>query len=76
MESNKKENNEEKVKIYDKEMYISQEKLKTIVIIIIIFVIGFIAGYFSGLVTTNESHIETENQIANVNIDTVWKFEL
>lgn len=48
MEENKKENHEEKVKIYDKDMYISQEKLKTIAFIIIIFIIGFLAGYFSG----------------------------
>lgn len=47
MEENKKEMNEEHVKIYDKEMYISQEKLRTIVIIIVVFLIGFVAGYFS-----------------------------
>ncbi len=43
----KKEANEERVKIYDKEMYISQEKLKTIILIIVVFLIGFVAGYFS-----------------------------
>lgn len=47
MEENKKENNQDRVKIYDKDMYISQEKLKTIVIIIVVFLIGFVAGYFS-----------------------------
>ncbi len=47
MEDNKKQSNQEHVKIYDKEMYISQEKLKTIVLIIAVFLIGFIAGYFS-----------------------------
>ena len=31
MEENKKENGQEKVKIYDKDMYISQEKLKEII---------------------------------------------
>ena len=66
MESNKKENNEEKVKIYDKEMYISQEKLKTIAIIIIIFVIGFIAGYFSGLVSVNEDNKNDNINDANI----------
>lgn len=71
MEANKKENNEEKVKIYDKEMYISQEKLKTIAIIIIIFVIGFIAGYCSGLVSTNSSNSNNEN-IVNYNINENW----
>lgn len=59
MEGHKKEQGEEKVKIYDKDMYISQEKLKTIAIIIIIFIIGFIAGYFScSFMNTN---IETNN---------------
>lgn len=43
----KKEVNQEHVKIYDKEMYISQEKLRTIVLIIAVFLIGFVAGYFS-----------------------------
>lgn len=62
MEENKKENSEEKVKIYDKDMYISQEKIKTIVLIIIIFVIGFIAGYFSGRITsTNEANENNKN---------------
>lgn len=55
MEGNKKEQGDEKVKIYDKDMYISQEKLKTIAIIIIIFIIGFIAGYFSSsFMNTND----------------------
>ena len=47
MEENKKGTNQERVKIYDKDMYISQEKLRTIILIILVFVIGFVAGYFS-----------------------------
>ena len=47
MEDNKKVTNQERVKIYDKDMYISQEKLRTIILIILVFVIGFVAGYFS-----------------------------
>ncbi len=46
MEGNKKENTQEKVKIYDKDMYISQEKLKTIVIIIVIFIIRIYSRIF------------------------------
>lgn len=70
MEANKKEGNEEKVKIYDKDMYISQEKLKTIAIIIIIFIIGFIAGYFannflSSTVNTNDSNYSTNGEEQN-----------
>ena len=63
MEGNKKEENEEKVKIYDKEMYISSEKLKTITIIILIFIIGFVAGYFSCNFVMQESSkpVNTEN---------------
>ena len=36
---------EEPMKIYDKYMYKSQEKIKNIVLIIAIFIIGFISGY-------------------------------
>ena len=64
MEGNKKENGEERVKIYDKDMYISQEKLKTIAIIIIIFIIGFITGYFSNNLMNTE--VEPKNDSANV----------
>lgn len=66
MEKNKKEENEERVKIYDKDMYISQEKLKTIVIIIIIFIIGFIAGYFANNFINTE---ETNNYNNGTNIE-------
>ncbi|MCI9365542.1 MAG: hypothetical protein HFJ54_02775 [Clostridia bacterium] len=47
MEENKNKEHQEHVKIYDKEMYISQEKLRTIILIILVFVLGFVAGYFS-----------------------------
>ena len=61
MEENKKQQNSERVKIYDKEMYISQEKIKTIVLIIIVFLIGFVAGYFSKNVID-----ENTEDIANI----------
>lgn len=62
METNKKEENDDKVKIYDKDMYISQEKLRTIAIIIIIFIIGFITGYFSSNLISNDVEKEiTDN---------------
>lgn len=68
MEENKKENVEEKVKIYDKDMYISQEKLRTIALIIVIFIIGFIAGYFSSnFINSNEARIDVENTQNNNN---------
>ncbi|MCI8519584.1 MAG: hypothetical protein HFJ51_05955 [Clostridia bacterium] len=54
MEGNKKGENDDKVKIYDKDMYISQEKLRTIAIIIVIFVIGFITGYFTSNILNSE----------------------
>ncbi len=67
MEENKKENEQERVKIYDKDMYISQEKLRTIIVIIVIFVIGFIAGYFSNdLVKTNIGHENEPNYSNNI----------
>lgn len=61
MEENKKELNEEHVKIYDKEMYISQEKFKTIILIIVVFLIGFVAGYFSKDVINPENALHTNN---------------
>lgn len=61
MEENKKEVNQERVKIYDKEMYISQEKLRTIVLIIAVFLIGFVAGYFSKDVIKVENNDNTNN---------------
>ncbi len=67
MEGNKKEEQQEKVKIYDKDMYTSQEKLKTIVIIIMVFIIGFIAGYFSNnLIITNEGNLNNTNNTSQV----------
>lgn len=66
MEGNKKENGEERVKIYDKDMYISQEKLKTIAIIIIIFIIGFITGYFSNNIITSAGADNSNNNINNL----------
>ena len=36
---------EEPMKIYDKYMYKSQEKMKSIILIIFVFIIGFISGY-------------------------------
>lgn len=61
MEENKREENQEHVKIYDKEMYISQEKLRTIVLIIAVFLIGFVAGYFSKDVITAENGENSNN---------------
>lgn len=66
MEGNKKGENGEKVKIYDKEMYISQEKLRTIAIIIVIFVIGFITGYFANsILSTNETKTNVNDSSYN-----------
>jgi len=57
MEENKKETNQERVKIYDKDMYISQEKIRMIIIMVIVFLIGFVAGYFSkGVISENKDN--------------------
>ncbi len=63
MEENKKKQ-EEDVKIYDKEVYISQEKLRTIILIIAVFLIGFLAGYFSKDVINETKELE---KIENAN---------
>lgn len=67
MEDNKKEENQERVKIYDKDMYISQEKLRTTILMILVFLIGFVAGYFSREVIGD--NMQNENDI-NYNIET------
>lgn len=65
MEEIKKETNQDHVKIYDKDMYISQEKLRTIVLIILVFLIGFVAGYFSKDIITES--IENPSNTVQVN---------
>lgn len=45
---------EEPMKIYDKYMYKSQEKIKNIILIIAVFIIGFISGYFCQYSTINK----------------------
>lgn len=48
------------MKIYDKEIYKSQENMKVVVIIIVSFLLGFFAGYF----TNTFSHpVKEENVI-------------
>ena len=69
MDGNKKGEEQEKVKIYDKDMYISQEKLRTIAIIIVIFVIGFITGYFSNNFMNSsmeKNNVNNENYSNNI----------
>lgn len=51
------------MKIYDKEMYVKQEKLKTITMFLIIFLIGFVAGYFA--TSFSKSNTTIENKTAN-----------
>ena len=49
---------EEPMKIYDKYMYKSQEKIKNIVLIIAVFIIGFIAGYACQIQTISKLNKE------------------
>lgn len=67
MEENKNEENQERVKIYDKDMYISQEKLRTTILMILVFLIGFVAGYFSREVIGENTQNTND---ANYNIET------
>lgn len=56
-EEAKKDNNtkgEEPMKIYDKYMYKSQEKIKNIILIIAVFMMGFISGYACQYSTINK----------------------
>ncbi len=60
---------EEPMKIYDKYMYKSQEKIKNIVLIIAVFIIGFIAGYASEINTINKLNKEINDLQENVSSD-------
>lgn len=55
---------EEPMKIYDKYMYKSQEKIKNIILIIVVFIIGFISGYAAQYSTINklEKEVNTLKQ--------------
>ena len=52
---------EEPMKIYDKYMYKSQEKIKNIVLIIAVFIIGFITGYASQINTISKLNKDINN---------------
>lgn len=65
---NNKEN-QEHIKIYDKYMYSSQEKLNTIAIIVVVFVIGFVAGYFAHGANNNTEKVESNNIVIENNIN-------
>lgn len=61
---------EEPMKIYDKYMYKSQEKIKNIILIIAVFIIGFISGYFcqySAINKLNNSIKELKENIVTPN---------
>ncbi len=60
---------EEPMKIYDKYMYKSQEKIKNIVLIIAVFIIGFIAGYASEINTINKLNKEINDLQENASSD-------
>ena len=65
MESNKKEQNKDHVKIYDKYMYVSQEKFKTAILIIVVFLIGFITGFFARESTEKNNEINENNMTSS-----------
>ena len=49
-------------------MYVSQEKFRTIILIIAVFLIGFLAGYFSKDIINEEimnKNIENINSFSN-----------
>lgn len=64
MDNNKNEQNKDHVKIYDKYMYVSQEKFKSAILIIVVFLMGFITGFLARESTeknneTNENNINS-----------------
>lgn len=57
---------EEPMKIYDKYMYKSQEKIKNIILIIAVFIVGFISGYFCQYSTINKLNKDIKELQKNV----------
>ena len=53
--------NKEHIKIYDKYIYSSQEKINTIIIIVFVFVLGFCAGYFAHNSNKKDNQISTNS---------------
>ncbi len=60
---------EEPMKIYDKYMYKSQEKIKNIILIIAVFIIGFISGYFCQYSTINKLNSEIKEMQSDNSVD-------
>lgn len=67
VEKNINSKEEEPMKIYDKYMYKSQEKLKNTILIIAVFLIGFISGYACqySTITNQEKTITQLNEKIN-----------
>ena len=59
---------EEPMKIYDKYMYKSQEKIKNIILIIAVFIIGFISGYFCQYTEINKLNNEIKELHDDISI--------
>jgi len=53
------------MKIYDKNIYKTQQIIKTTVIIIVCFLFGFVVGYFSNSLTTNNYNQKNNNNSNN-----------
>lgn len=53
------------MKIYDKNLYKSQENIRTVIIVIVAFLLGFFAGYFTN--SYNHQNPSDSNNIVNEN---------
>ena len=55
------------MKIYDKNLYKSQENIRTVVIVTIAFLLGFFAGYFTNSFS-HQNTVEGTNIVQEQNI--------
>lgn len=55
------------MKIYDKEIYKSQENMRVVVIIIVSFLLGFFAGYFTNTIShpVKQENVVIENETSS-----------
>lgn len=61
------------MKIYDKNIYKTQQGIKTTIIIIVCFLLGFIVGYLSNSFSTKDTN--TTNYDNNVNNEIINSLE-
>lgn len=59
------------MKIYDKNLYKSQENIRTVVIVIVAFLLGFFAGYFTNSFN-HQNTVDSNNVVSQDGTSTAY----